>query len=713
MNNIKEKTSDIPASSLPGLNSRFRLLALVQSENRPINAERGPKARRYKLNRGDANWFFENISCQDACPAHTDVARYIAYLAEGDYNSAQRINLEDNLFPGILGRICARPCESACRRGKVDDPIAICSLKRGGADFSNLDLPAKAARQWPERVAVVGAGPAGLAAANGLAKAGYEVEVFESQPVAGGMLRWGIPRFRLPDDLCKREIDDYFAALGVEIHLNSPVGAGQPVGLENLRRNFQAVFLAAGAQLPQDIGLPGQETAGVIAGLDYMELVNLAPDKARALTGKRVAVIGGGFTAMDCARSALRLGAEEVYVLYRRSWKELQVGQYEVEEAENEGSHFQYLTAPLSAKGNDGQASGIVMVYTEMGEPGPDGRRLPRQVPGSEFELQVETIITATGQNPQLDWLGEPFDRSSYRELAGPANFATALEGIFAGGDYTQGSRNVISAVADGRKAAYTIDAWLRKKAQGPVQWPPFQQAEKAPMQATFKPVSLGLDMRFDRYRQRVTPLEVSRSAARLNWVAKAELKLRLPVAPASPWTASTMFRRTREMDDYQEINRRPMPVIPLIERKSLEVEVETGLDHRAVHEEAQRCLQCQLNIFIDAPVCILCNTCVDVCPTHVIKMVDLAQIDEIDGAFNPPDLVEARQWEHSGAMLIDEAMCVRCGECVKWCPTGCLSMQSFEPINGVSRPDAIPSLPLATSGSHSINLLALARSGR
>lgn len=703
----KSPVKNSPAPTTP---NRYRLLALVESENRPINAERGPKARRYNLNRGDANWFFQNISCQDACPAHTDVARYIAYLAGGDYDSAQRINLEDNLFPGILGRICARPCETACRRGKVDDPIAICSLKRGGADFSTPGLPLRPERRWPEKVAIVGAGPAGLAAANGLAKAGYGVEIFESQPVAGGMLRWGIPRFRLPDELCKREIDDYFAALGVKIHLNTPVGPDHSLGLADLRQNFEAVFIAAGTQLPHDIGLTGQESAGVIAGLDYMEMVNLAPEKARAITGQRVAVIGGGFTAMDCARSALRLGAEAVYVLYRRSWKELQVGQYEVEEAEFEGSTFHYLTAPLSAKGDHGQASGIVMVYTELGQPGPDGRQLPRHIPGSEFELQVETIITATGQNPQLDWLGESFATTSYRDLASPTNFATAQEGVFAGGDFTQGSRNVISAVADGRKAAYTIDAWLRQRTVESGEWPPFRQPEKRPLQASFKPVSLGHDMRFDRYRQRITPREVTSSAARRNWLAKAELNLRLPVVAPAPWTGSTMFRRTRENDHYQEISRRPMPVIPLTERKNLQAEVETGLDRVAVHDEARRCLQCQLNIFIDASVCILCNTCVDVCPTHVIKMVDLAQVDGIDGVANPPDLVKARRWEHSAAMIIDEDMCVRCGECVKWCPTGCLSMQSFEPVNGMPGAEAV-GIPLAAAGSHSINLLALAQS--
>ena len=694
-----------PLSVEPGSASspqRYRLLALVQSENKPIHAQRGPSASRYQLQRGDADWFFENISCQSACPAHTDVARYIAHLADGNYDAAHDINLEDNLFPGILGRICARPCETACRRGKLDDPISICSLKRGAADFADWQLPAAAPRLWPEQVAVVGAGPTGLAAANGLAKAGYRVVVFEAQSVAGGMLRWGIPEFRLPRDLCQREIDDYFVALGVEIRLNTRVG--QDVTLAQLQNEFEAVYLAAGTQEPQMLDLPAQHEAGVISGLTYMELVNLAPDQARQQTGKRVAVIGGGFTAMDCARSALRLGADEVYVLYRRSSQELVVGEYEVEEAQNEGAEFKYMVAPLGVKGKGGKALGLVMVHNEMGEPGEDGRRRPRQITGSNFEQTADTIITATGQNPALDWLGPSFAGLHYREMADHTTFATPLPGLFAGGDFLMGSRNVISAVADGRKAAYTIGAWLRSQAVGQAQWPPFGVKEQT-LKTEFKPVLLGRDMRFNRYRQKVVPLGVQQSGTMSNSHNPAETALRLPTHEIADWTHTTMIRRTRERDIYQEIERRPMRVIPLIERKHLASEVETGFTPTDVKAEAQRCLQCQLNIFIDAPVCILCNTCVDVCPTKVIKMVDLAQVTSIDGESQPIDLQQARQWENSAAMIIDEDLCIRCGECVKWCPTGCLSMQHFQPV--VEAP--METLPSARPFSHSINLLELA----
>ena len=664
---------------------RHRLLALVQSESRPVHALRGSNAPQFQLHRGDAEWFFENISCQAACPAHTDVARYIAHLAGGNYEAAHQINLEDNLFPGILGRICARPCEDACRRGKVDDPVAICSLKRGAADFAGERLPGPAPRLYRERVAVVGSGPSGLAATNGLVKAGYEVVVFEAQAVAGGMLRWGIPEFRLPRELVKHEIDDYFAALGVEIRLNTRLG--HDISLEELRTQFQAVFLACGTMQPQEA------VAGGLAGLDYMKLVNLQPEEARARTGKRVAVIGGGFTAMDCARSALRLGAEEVLVLYRRGPKELVVGDYEVEEVRHEGAVFNYQVAPLSLKETNGQPVGLLMIRTEPGEVDRNGRRRPRLLPGSEFELAVDTVIAATGQKPDLSWLEEPPGPPD------PASFATGWPGVFAGGDFTTGARNVISAIADGRKAAFVIGRWLREPAG---QWPPVLAV--TPLKASFKPVSPGKEMRFHRYRDRVLPLAALEASGKLNWQAEAETALRRPVQPVASWTGQTMYRRLHQSDPYQTIERQPMPVIPLQERK-LDTEVERGFDRAHAHQEAQRCLQCQLNIFIDGPVCILCNTCVDVCPTKVIQMVDIAQIKSLDGEANPPDLAQARQWPAGAAMTIDEDMCIRCGECVKWCPTGCLSMQHFEPVPG----ETAEALPLPPAGIRSLNLVGMA----
>lgn len=674
---------------------RHRLLALVPSESKPVFAERGPAAAHYDLHKGDVDWFFENISCQSACPAHTDVSRYIAHLADGDYKTAHHINLEDNLFPGILGRICARPCESACRRGKIDDPIAICSLKRGAADFDTWQPPQRAQKLWPERIAIVGSGPSGLAAANNLAKAGYEVVVFEAQSIAGGMMRWGIPEFRLPRELCQREIDEYFAALGVEIKLNTRIGRDISIG--QLQREFDAIFLAAGTMSPQLINLPGSEKANLISGLEYMELVNLKPEEATTRTGKRVAVIGGGFTAMDCARSALRLGAEEVFVLYRRSPAELVVGDYEVEEAQHEGTTFNYMVAPLSAK-NDKGAIGLVMVRTALGEPEADGRRKPYPITGSEFELSVDTIISATGQNPDANWLKAEFGELLGNKALTDANFATAVLGVFAGGDFVAGARNVISAVADGRKAGYTIDRWLRSKTKTPV-WPPVIQEEK-PLQASFKPVLLGSDMRFHQYRQNVVPEVVQEASQQVKTHNETEANLRLPVAPIAEWTEQTMLRRTRENDNYQEIRRQRMRVIPLQQRKSLSAEVETGFTETTLHKEAQRCLQCQLNIFIDGAVCILCNTCVDVCPTKVIKMVDVTQVDTLEKEANHPELAMAKSWPFGAAMVIDEDTCIRCGECVKWCPTGCLTMQNFEPQA------ALPVLPVSQS-QRSINLLS------
>ena len=313
---------------------RMRLLGLVRSEARVGHAER--QALPYHLNTGDNEWFLENISCQYACPAYTDVARYIAHIAAEDYETSYQINLEDNVIPGILGRVCARPCEPACRRGRLDEPIAICWLKRVAADYrGEWTPPERPPRTSTKSVAVVGAGPTGIAAARDLAKLGYGVTVYESLPVAGGMLTAGIPEWRLPRDLCKREIDDYLAALGVDIRLSTPIGLGTWPGAEKVNDNaipldtlmgrHDAVLLATGTQKPQEMDIEGEDYGnvhGLYPGLWFMEQVNL---HQRPEVGKRVAVIGGGFTAMDCSRSSLRMGAEKVYVLYRRSRNEMLV----------------------------------------------------------------------------------------------------------------------------------------------------------------------------------------------------------------------------------------------------------------------------------------------------------------------------------------------------------------------------------------------------
>ncbi|MDQ3929019.1 MAG: FAD-dependent oxidoreductase, partial [Chloroflexota bacterium] len=284
---------------------RMRLMALVRSESSVGHAER--TAAPYNLNTGDNEWFLANISCQYACPAYTDVARYIAHIATEDYDSSYQVNLEDNVIPGILGRVCARPCEPACRRGRLDEPIAICWLKRVAADYRGpWTAPPPAPRTSDKTVAVIGAGPTGIAAARDLAKLGYAVTIYESLPVAGGMLTAGIPEWRLPRDLCRREIDEYLAALGVEIKLNTPIGFGTYPGaepanenaipLDDLMKMHDAVLIAAGTQHPQEMEIPGEEyesLSGLFPGLWFMERVNL---HQKVDVGKRVAVIGGGFT---------------------------------------------------------------------------------------------------------------------------------------------------------------------------------------------------------------------------------------------------------------------------------------------------------------------------------------------------------------------------------------------------------------------------------
>ncbi|HEX5414801.1 MAG TPA: FAD-dependent oxidoreductase, partial [Chloroflexota bacterium] len=439
---------------------RMRLLSMVRSDVPAPHADRTVEP--IPVASGDGEWFLENISCQYACPAMTDVARYIAHIASEDYEAAYQVNLEDNIFPGLLGRVCARPCEPACRRGRVDDPIAICYLKRVAADYRRKNgPPERLPVTKQQKVAVVGAGPAGLACARDLAMLGYSVVVYEALPVAGGMFTAGIPAWRLPRDICHEEIDDYFASIGVEIRLNTPIGKDLP--LTKLMDEYDSVYLGAGTQKSQVMRIPGEDLEGVFQGLEFMERVNLGP---LPRIGRRVAVIGGGFTAMDCSRSSLRMGAEHVYVAYRRSRSEMLIYDEEAREAEHEGVDFQFLVQPIEVVSYDGKTvAGLKCVRNRLGEPDASGRRRPIAIEGSEFILDVDTVIAATGQNADASWIPTELGVKTTRDgrpVVDPVTWMTDCPGLFAGGDFTAGARNLISSIADGKKAAASIDQYLR-----------------------------------------------------------------------------------------------------------------------------------------------------------------------------------------------------------------------------------------------------------
>ncbi|MBN1136339.1 MAG: FAD-dependent oxidoreductase, partial [Anaerolineae bacterium] len=407
--------------------------------------------------------------CKDACPAHIDVQGYIALIGQGKFAESLALIRQTIPFPGVIGRVCNHPCETACNRGQYDQPISICALKRFVADW---ELGQGAEGQGvlnsehvpdpkSEQVAIIGAGPAGLTAAHDLALKGYRVTIFEALPVAGGMLAVGIPDYRLPRSVLDREIA-LIQALGVDIRLNTPIGSEGNPSLDDLRRDYAAIFVGVGAHQELQLRIEGENLAGVMPGVIFLRDSNLGhPSKV----GKRVAVVGGGNVAIDAARSALRLGAESVTIVYRRSRAEMPASAWEVEDAEEEGIQIQFLANPIRVVGQGGQVTGLECVRMELGEPDASGRRRPVPIPGSEFVLDVDMVIPAIGQAPELGFMGRDGALGVTRRGtldADPATLATALPGVFAGGDAVSGPATAIEAIAAGKRAAESIHRYLQ-----------------------------------------------------------------------------------------------------------------------------------------------------------------------------------------------------------------------------------------------------------
>ncbi|MBM4328947.1 MAG: NADH-quinone oxidoreductase subunit NuoF [Deltaproteobacteria bacterium] len=403
--------------------------------------------------------------CQHACPAGIDVPAYVAFIAQGDYAKAVDVIRERNPFPAICGRICHHPCEGKCRRGEVDDPISIRYLKRFAADWA-YEMEKTQGEPFPitkkERVAIVGAGPAGLTCAYFLAKMGYKTTVFEALPRGGGMLAVGVPEFRLPLGVLEREIG-HIESKGVEILYDSPIDEHHTV--ENLKaEGFAAVFIAAGAHKSQQLGIPGEDSAldGLMYGLHFLRDVKTG--QPVTLRG-RVLIIGGGNTAIDAARSALRKGARHVTVLYRRSRDEMPVSPIEFHEAEEEGVEFHFLVSPTRIEADNGKVKGVSFIRMQLGEPDQSGRRQPVPIDGSEFFLEADMVIPSVGQAPDLSFLppDSGLERAKWGALrVDPRTLCTNVPWIFAGGDFVTGASMVIYAIATGRRAALSIDRYVR-----------------------------------------------------------------------------------------------------------------------------------------------------------------------------------------------------------------------------------------------------------
>lgn len=577
---------------------------------------------RFSTDPRDVGWVKENVPCQTACPAGTNVPAYIRMIVENRYGRSYEVNRLANILPGVLGRICSRPCEPVCRHGWPGngEPVNICHLKRAAADWKMAGHKITEDLYTPsgKRVAIVGTGPAGLAAAHDLSILGHEVAIFEREARAGGMLSYGIPEFRLPRDVLDVEVHNA-TRLGVAVKTGVSVGNGDgQVQLSHLRDGYDAVLLATGCMAALPLPLrdnekgvdPVAETAGVEYGLDFLIELHRGEKKK---VGKRVAVIGAGFTALDCARVARRLGARSVTIHIRTTEKYIPVMEEEILEAKREGIEIRGLRTPVGLEINaKGKLTGVKFVQNRLGGWRPNGRREAIPIDGSAFIEPCDTVFVAIGQRTVSDYLDLPveLDRRGNIRIS-EEEAMTSVEGVFAAGDCVGGASTVVEAVGHGREVAVKLDGWL-----------------------------------MGRQRRR--------------WVVKIE-----PVNEP---------QRERAFDF---IPRQPLPTAAVTKRfKNINIEVETGMGKEAAVEEAKRCYLCYLKYEIDVDNCIFCRACIDVAPRDCIKLVQGVEIQE-DGTYGK--LTETSRWDKVGAIWIDNNECIRCGACFKVCPTQCISITKNE----------------------------------
>jgi len=396
--------------------------------------------------------------CRVACPAGVNAQGYVALISQGKFKEALEVLRRTMPFAGVCGRVCTHPCEAECERGKVDEPISIRSLKRFMADYEMKVGREKATpieRTKEDKIAILGSGPAGIGCAYDLIREGYPVTIFETAPKAGGLLRYGIPEYRLPQKVLDNEIS-YVEELGVEIKTKSPVQKFEDI----FNQGYQAIFLATGAGVSQKMGIPGEDAKGVIHALDFLKKTSLG---AKVALGEKVAVIGGGNAAIDAARVAKRLGVKEVAIVYRRSRAEMPAASEEVDEAEREGIKLHILAAPVKVLTKGEKVTGIQCIKMELGEPDASGRRRPEPIEGSEFDMSVNSVIMAIGQGVDKSALPKELEYTNWGTVVvDPATLQTNIEGVFAGGDVVSGPADVIAAVAAGKEAAISIDRYLR-----------------------------------------------------------------------------------------------------------------------------------------------------------------------------------------------------------------------------------------------------------
>ncbi|MBK7990900.1 MAG: FAD-dependent oxidoreductase [Comamonadaceae bacterium] len=577
------------------------------------------------------DYFHKVVDCQWACPAHTPVPEYIRLIGQGRYSDAYMINWVSNVFPGVLGRTCDRPCEPACRRGRVEEnngaapePVAICRLKRVAADNKGevkARMPAIAAPNG-KRIACVGAGPASLTVARDLAPLGYEVTVFDGEAKAGGFIRSQIPRFRLPESVIDEETG-YILDMGVKFRSGERVESMQAL----LKQGYDAVFVGCGAPRGRDLDVPGriEASAHIHIGIDWLASVsfghvtNVPP---------RVIVLGGGNTAMDCCRSARRMGGSDVKVIVRSGFEEMKASPWEKEDAIHEGIPIINFHVPKSFEHKDGKLLGMTFeivraVYDEK------GRRtlVPTGQPDAFFEC--DAVLVAVGQENAFPWIesdcGIQFDKWGLPVL-GQETFQSTVPQVFFGGDAAFGPKNIITAVAHGHEAAVSIDRFLNGESV------------------------------------------VTRPAPRVNLMSQ---KMGI-----------------HEWSYHNDVSGDTRFKVPWAKAEtalaSIRVEVELGFDAATAFKEASRCLNCDVQTVFNRETCIECDACVDICPMDCITFTSNGDEADLRTRLKAPamhtaqDLYVSAELKTGRVMVKDEDVCLHCGLCAERCPTGAWDMQKF-----------------------------------
>ena len=579
----------------------------------------------------DPQYYHKVVDCQWGCPAHTNIPEYIRLIAQGQYTEAYLLNRESNVFPGILGRVCDRPCEPVCRRARVDvdhlrweEPVAICRLKRVAGDLKDdfRDfLPPVPGKKNGKKIACIGAGCASLTVANDLLPLGYEIDVFESLPKMGGLIRSNIPKFRLPPNVIDEEFD-VIVERGVNLHLNHPIESMK----ELLEEHYDAIFVGTGAPHGRELDLPGRHDSDQIhIGIAWLESVAFEHIDS---VGERVIIVGGGNTAMDCCRTSLRLGGKDVKVIYRGSRDRMKSSDWELEPALEENIDLILNHSPEEYVVEEGKLIGMRFAKLEWGQD-KDGRLTSEKI--DEVVIPCDTVILAIGQENSFPWverdIGLEFDQWEV-PIVNPVTYESTIEGVFFGGDAAFGPKNIIEAVEHGHQAAISIHKYCNGQS---------------------------LEERL------------------INGMNLTSTKMGL-----HEWSYSNDFDR----DERYEV-----PTVPMENRfKDINIEVELGFEPGQFLREAERCLNCDIQTDFVANLCIECDACIDVCPVNCLMITDNADEDVLRNkiktpAENPEQAIfVSEDLPHTGRVMIkDEDVCIHCGLCAERCPTAAWDMKKFE----------------------------------